>query len=343
MTESPAILIAMPLFEGWEHVAETLNSIKRQTYENYRVLISVDGGDQRSFAACQPYIKDPRFELVLQPTRLYWGGNINWLAGQLREDFFSYWQHDDYCDPKYLETLIEYAKRHPQASSVYCDMKVFGIRNGLIKYPSVTGFALQRVLRQVTNPDAAVIRCLIRADALRRCLPIKLASTWCLALARAGELHRVPEVLYFRRRRAEGLTNTMLLRPPQVMWAASLDWAMGVLEHTHPLIQKNEEVRLFSMIADLVVNQQIRGKWQYDFTAADRSERLRFVADFLAQAQARFGLTPFAEMLTSDDPHAALQERKGRAGAWDGEDLIVDTVLGDLPSFLTATPNQPRI
>jgi hypothetical protein len=111
------------------------------------------------------------------------------------------------------------------------------------------------------------------------------------------------------------------------MWAASLDWAMGVLAHTHPLIQKDEELQLFSMIADLVINKQIRGKWQYDFTAADRSERLRFVADFLAEAQGRFGLHPFAEMLTRDDLHAGLQDWKSRAGAWDGEDLIVDAVL----------------
>ena len=327
MTESPTILIAMPLFEGWEHVAETLDSIKRQTYENYRVLISVDGGDQRSFTVCQPYTEDRRFQLVLQPTRLYWEGNMNWLAGQLREDFFCYWQHDDHCDPKYLETLIEYAKRHPQASSVYCDMKVFGTRDQIIKYPSVTGFALERVLRTITKFNPAVIRCLIRADAMRISLPIKLAATWAIALARAGELHRVPELLYFRRLRPEALSKTMLLRPPEVMWAVSLDWAMGVLEHTHPLIQKNEEAQLVSMIVDFTVNHQIRGKWQYDFTTADRPERLRFVAEFLAEAKARFGLTPFAELLTSDDPHAALQKRKGRAGAWDGEDLIVDAML----------------
>src|SRR5687768_7933447 len=93
---SPRIMLAMPLFHGWEHVEQTLESIRKQTYRNYRLLISVDGGDQRSHDACLRFADDPRVKLVLHETRLGWAGNINWLVGQLREDYFCYWQHDDY-------------------------------------------------------------------------------------------------------------------------------------------------------------------------------------------------------------------------------------------------------
>jgi hypothetical protein len=41
-------LIAVPVFEGWDHVAETLESIRAQSFTNMRVLISVEGGDERS-------------------------------------------------------------------------------------------------------------------------------------------------------------------------------------------------------------------------------------------------------------------------------------------------------
>ena len=81
MSDGPSILIAMPLFEGWEHVGEALESIKAQTYGNYRVLISVDGNDRRSHAVCERYAEDQRFELVLQPERLRWEGNINSTRG----------------------------------------------------------------------------------------------------------------------------------------------------------------------------------------------------------------------------------------------------------------------
>jgi glycosyltransferase involved in cell wall biosynthesis len=325
MNSTPRIMIAMPLFEGWEHVGDTLNSIRSQTFRNFRVLISVDGGDARSYAACKAHLDDPRIQIVMHERRLRWEGNINWLAGQLREDYFCYWQHDDYCVPEYLETLLEYADRHPHAASVYCDMKVFGTMRMVVKHPSCTGFALQRVMSQVHRFNPAVIRCLIRANAIRASLPIKLASTWSLALARTGELHRVPKLMYFRRIRPESLTHTMPKRSPEEMWRASLDWGLGLLEQAHPLIQREETVQLFGMVADLIVNKQIRGNWQYDFTDCDHSQRLKFVAEFLDEANSVLGLVPYPNLVKCGGP-IGLQARRGSDDLWDGEDLLIDAM-----------------
>ena len=326
MNSSPRIMIAMPLFEGWEHVSETLASIRAQTFENFRVLISVDGGDQRSYAACEPHLEDSRIEIVVHDRRLRWGGNMNWLAAQLREDYFCYWQHDDFCAPEYLETLTNYADRHPRASSVYCDMKVFGTMESIVKLPSCVGFALQRVLTQVQHFNAAVIRCLIRADALRASLPIELASTWAFALARAGELHRVPKLLYFRRIRPESLTHTMPKRSTQEMWRASLDWGLGLLEQAHTLVQPNELAQLFGMTAEFIVNRQVRGKWQYDFTKSERAERLAFVAQLLDEAKSSLGLLPYPDVEACGGT-SALQNRRASDDLWEGEDLIIDAMM----------------
>ncbi len=295
MPSSPSILIAMPLFEGWEHVGRTLESILQQTYEHYRLLISVDGNDQRSYDACRPFMDDPRVEVALQRERLNWDGNMTWLGEQLREDFFCYWQHDDHCDPEYLETLVEHAVRHPQAASIYCDMQIYGDIERLVRRPSESGFALERVMRQVTGYDPAVIRCLVRADAMRASLPITVVSTWCMAVARTGELHRVPKLMYYRHIRPGSLTHTLLERPKEVLWKDALDWCLGVLENVNPLIGAEERLRLFAMIVDMAVNRRIRGKWQFDLSNVERPEQVRFVGDFLAAASSGLGLDPFPE------------------------------------------------
>lgn len=323
MSSSSRIMIAMPLFEGWEHVSETLSSIRNQAFGDFRLLISVDGGDTRSFAACKPHLEDPRIEIIMHDQRLRWEGNINWLAAQLREDYFCYWQHDDYCAPEYLETLVDYADRHPHASSVNCDMKVVGTMEKLVQHPSCTGFALQRVLSQVRQFDGAVIRCLIRADAMRASLPIKLAATWAMSLARAGELHRVPKLLYFRRIRPESLYHTMSRRSPEEMWRASLDWALGLLEQAHPLVQREESAKLFGMIVDQLVIRQLRGKWQFDFKTAEDSDRTSFVTQFLEEARLELGLVPYPDLETD----GALQARRAGNELLDGEDLIIDAML----------------
>ena len=325
MSPSSTVLIAMPIFEGWEHVREALDSIVRQTHKNFRVLMSVDGGDQRSFDVCRPYTVDPRFELVMQPQRIYWEGNINWLAQNLREDFFCYWQHDDYCDPRYLEVLVDHANRNPRASSIYCDMQCFGLRNEIIRYPSVTGFALERVLKQATKNSPVVIRCLIRAPAMRGAVPVTLASTWALALAGSGELHRVEEVLYFRRLRADSLGVQMLARTPEELWAASLEWALGFLKVAHSLVQPHELLRLFGLIAGRIVNGGVRGRWQYDFSTASPALRLQFAVSFLSAAQERFGISPFQQ--TQEGNAEPMEYVRGGAEPFAEERLIAEAFL----------------
>jgi glycosyltransferase involved in cell wall biosynthesis len=326
---SPTIMIGMPLFEGWEHVGRTLESIKRQSYQNFRVVISVDGGDERSYAACRGYLSDPRFEIVLQRERLFWEGNINWLAAQLREDYFCYWQHDDHCDETYLQKLIAHAVLNPHATSIYCDMQLYGTMDRLIQLPSTTGFALQRVLAQIDHFDPAVIRCLIRADAMRAALPIKMVFTWAMDLARLGELHRVPELLYFRHIRADSLTYTLLERPPEVMWQASMDWALGLMKSAYPLIQQQESCRLFALAAHSLINRLVHRKWLYDFETADHITRLKFVSEFLLQTQAHFGWQPYSDLSKMNNPEAWLRSRRGREALLDGEDLIIDALLSD--------------
>ena len=277
-------MLAMPLFHGWEHVEQTLESIRKQTYSNYRLLISVDGGDRRSHDACLRFTDDPRVKLVLQETRLGWAGNINWLAGQLREDYFCYWQHDDQCHPDYLKILLKHALRHPEAAAVYCDMQRFGKLHDIERHESVTGFALQRVLAQARRANPVPIRCLIRSDAMRFALPVSPASVWTIALARVGELHRVPKTLYFRRMREDSLGVQMLSRPESETLAATLEFSLGILKYAHPLVQTDEHGRLMAMILHQVTRLQTRGRYQFDFSSADPDMRGHFVTDFLDTA-----------------------------------------------------------
>jgi glycosyltransferase involved in cell wall biosynthesis len=288
------ILIAMPLFEGLEHVEHTLLSVQAQTFRDYRVLISVDGADKRSYEACKRFSDDPRFEIVVHERRLHWNGNINWLASQLREDYFCYWQHDDHCAPDYLQVLIDYADRHPEAASVYCDMQHFGTRNDVVRHKSVVGFALERVLEQARRANPAAIRCLVRRAAMVSALPITSATTWTVAVARAGELHRIPRILYFRRNRPDSLGMQMLTMPEEEMLAFTLEYGLGVFKYAYPLVQKEEIGRLLGMIADQLVNAQIRKRWQVDFASAAPQLREKFLARFFETAVREFGVSPAA-------------------------------------------------
>jgi hypothetical protein len=172
-----------------------------------------------------------------------------------------------------------------------------------------------------------VIRCLVRADAMRAALPIKLVFTWGMTLARFGELHRVPELLYFRNIRQEGLSYTLRQRPAEELWQDSLDWALGVVENVHPLISEDDHLYLFCYVVNKLINEHLQKNWLYDFTQADRTMRLKFVREVISATRARFNLSPYRDMKMDLAARSFLRSRRDRVGILAGEELIIDAIL----------------
>src|SRR5688572_9092751 len=97
------ITVCVPVWNGASFVAETLECVRRQTQTDLRVLISDDHSDDDSAAVCQTFESDSRFEVVVQPERLGWVGNVNWLLKRVDTPFGCILPHDDLITPDYLE------------------------------------------------------------------------------------------------------------------------------------------------------------------------------------------------------------------------------------------------
>ena len=157
----------MPVYRAVDFVADTLHSIQNQTFEDFAVVISVDGNDEGSAEACRPFLADERFRLHLHSEHLGWAGNVNWLLGQLRHRFFCYYPHDDVTDSNYFATLIEELRRHPAAGAYYCDVRFFGERSDTVTGASVCGDSVSRVMTQLETLYFGPFRGLVREEAAR--------------------------------------------------------------------------------------------------------------------------------------------------------------------------------
>ena len=208
MPESRRVTLGVPGYRGEAYLAESLESIQRQTHTDLEVVISLDGPQPELEEVCRPFLRDSRFRLVTQPARLGWVGNLNWLIEQVETPFWCYQQQDDVLDPTYLEALVEAAERAPEVAVVYTDLHAFGTLDQVVVQPSVSGSSSGRQLILLYEHHAAVaFRGLTRLQALRDCGRIRpnevdsfsSDTVWMSSIARAGELRRVPEVLYHKR------------------------------------------------------------------------------------------------------------------------------------------------
>ncbi len=209
--EAPRILIGVPAFRGARFIRDTLKSIKQQDHGNFRVLISVDGDDAETAAACESFLSDPRFSLVMQNHRLGWAGNLNWLMSQQDYDLFCFWQQDDFTTRNYIAELLKAAMADPSAVCCFSDIQWVGLRHNLTTTPSVTGSPLDRTLSVFELMNGVPFRGLIRRSAIERTGPIRITEfesafeefVWVARLAREGSLHRVQGPIYYKRAHAE--------------------------------------------------------------------------------------------------------------------------------------------
>ena len=313
------VFIAVPVYKGQDFIQETLRSIQRQDHADFKVCISVDGDDQVSAEACEPFLRDPRFEMYVQQRQLGWAGNLNWLMDRCDGDFFCFWQQDDLAATSYLSRLVSQVAREPDAACVFSDVQWFGTRIDRVETPSLTGFALERVLQQIERGYYAPFFGLVPVAVLERVGHVRLTphdspledQVWLATLVAQGPWHRVPGTLYFKRGHTaethlgwEGSTNDAFRR---LTW---LEWGAGMLGAAISASPPQEHGKLFDIVFERLTTAR-EGRWLFYNPHAGGAEAFEaFRDDFASLVRQRFQVVGTVDRLLG-----AYAEESGRRGA----------------------------
>jgi glycosyltransferase involved in cell wall biosynthesis len=256
--------VGLPVYKGADLIAKCLDCLQRQTFSDFEAIISVDGGDEETAAACRPFLDDPRFRMVVHHERLDWVGNFNWLLQQDLREFFCYRQHDDTTAPEFFEVLLRAADKDPNAAAIYCDCQYSGRSNHLDTAPAIVGEPLDRMLQyfMCVPSSAAPVRGLIRRAAIRDAglvrsdefrAPLEV-FVWLAKLVRWGNFRRIAKPLYYRLDHPRSFTNEYFNSPEERKLGAWTTLFTGLLEVAVPFSRTPEERRFFQqIIVDKVV------------------------------------------------------------------------------------------
>ena len=208
------VTVCVPVYNAEAFVAETLDSVVKQTLSDLRILISLDKSTDDSEGVCRRYLEDPRVELIVQPDRLGWVGNVNALITRVDTPYFCIVPHDDRLHPRYLSEVLALADSDPAIACAYSDIEGFGANRQRFEQPEIRGERLERVLDVLLNHYCAVaFRGVVRrfGPGDRPFVPTGLRgdvaadAAWMVQLALRGELRRVPATLYAKRYAADSV------------------------------------------------------------------------------------------------------------------------------------------
>lgn len=234
------VTICVPAYQAAEFIGETLATVERQTFENWRASISVDRSSDGTEEACRAFARDPRFEIVTQPERLGWAGNMNALLDRVATEFYVILPHDDRLDERYLATLLPELEADAATVNVYSDIELFGEINLIFPLELAPGAPFERMLSFLLgNPSGVPLRGPTRSWPLRRGLRFPenrfesfLAGVvYVLDLLRFGTCRRIAQPLYRK-----------WVRPGSVERADWMNWSWerrraAWTEHTRDCLQ----------------------------------------------------------------------------------------------------------
>mgnify|MGYP000916413112 CR=1 FL=1 len=109
MTELISIIV--PIYNVEEYLKDCLDSIQKQTYQNYDCIMINDGSTDSSREIAETYLVDSRFRLINQDNQgLSAARNTGFRNLKEESSFVAFVDSDDFITNDYLETLISAVK-----------------------------------------------------------------------------------------------------------------------------------------------------------------------------------------------------------------------------------------
>lgn len=114
-----SVSVGLPIFNEYEYIEETIQSLKRQSWKDVCFLISDNCSDDGTFELCQQLVAgDARFKLYRQEKNIGAIANFEFLFREANTEFFMWLGGHDYISDGYIERAVLMLMDHDELSMV---------------------------------------------------------------------------------------------------------------------------------------------------------------------------------------------------------------------------------
>jgi len=208
MTDQPLISCLVPLFNAEAYVAEALDSILGQTYENTEIVVVDDGSTDRSADVVRGY--GARVRLVSQ-SNTGLGGARNACLRQAQAPFIAFLDADDIWHPQKLDLQMAVFETEPETDICFGYAQNFWVDELDAERTKYGDWVLAAPVRTLNLSTS-----LMRREVFDTCGPFDATLTdsadkhWVMRIDEAGlKTMYVPDIILYRRLHRQNLTRRM--------------------------------------------------------------------------------------------------------------------------------------
>jgi glycosyltransferase involved in cell wall biosynthesis len=234
---APRLTIGLPVYNGEKYIAESIEALLGQTFEDFELIISDNASTDETGDICRRYAKqDGRIRYVHQPKNIGSAPNHNFLLQQSRGDLFKWAAADDLYARDLLQHCVDALDEYPQvvlAHSWTAAIDNQGSVTQAFEYPLTTDSpnAPERFRSMLfgSGDDYGIIRAddqygVIRLEVLRRVASLDsyyhADRMFMTEIALQGPFHQTPQWLYFRRDHSDRPQHAC---PTVRSWCSNMD------------------------------------------------------------------------------------------------------------------------
>ena len=234
MSLNPRLTVGLPVYNGEKHLAEAIEAILGQAYEDFELIISDNASTDSTGDICKRYAaQDSRVRYFRQPRNIGMAGNHNFVGRQGRSEFFKWAAHDDLYERELLGHCIAALDEYPHvvlAHSWTAMIDASGCVTNAYEYPLATSSlsTSHRFCSLLFGSGGDDYYGVIRADTFRRLSPQNsyhnADRTIVAEMSLYGPFYQIPDWLYFRREHPDGTgASTFAKRPTMRTRCANMD------------------------------------------------------------------------------------------------------------------------
>ncbi len=199
MNALPAVTVLMPVFNAESFLPEAIESILKQTFSDFELLMINDCSTDRSVEIINSY-KDSRIRLVSNEKNIKLIATLNKGLEIARGKYIARMDADDISHRERIEKQVRFMESHPDVGLCSCWFETFGNGNKIVNYPEHNDDIRIMLLYQSPFCHASVV---YRTEVLRKIdfrystdfIHAEDLEAW-VTLAGVTRIANVPEVLY---------------------------------------------------------------------------------------------------------------------------------------------------
>lgn len=148
------ISVIIPVYNHEKFIAQTIQSVLSQTYQNWEMLIVDDCSKDSSWSIIQEWArKDSRIKAFRNDENKGLIPNWKFLIENSKGDYIAFLEGDDVFSPENLKSKMAIFEQYPKLGMVYCNFCVIGAEGNILIHDYYKKLKIPTYRNQKIQPD----------------------------------------------------------------------------------------------------------------------------------------------------------------------------------------------